>query len=248
MKHRVPPIGCRGLGDGDAQELIEVVPRSHLERDPRDETLAFERVRERDRRRRPRESEARLRRERLHDCELVGLEDARRTRPEHQDADRAGCREDRHERGALDADALELLGDDAGRGRVDHRERRLVAERSGDAARLLLEIECQALQPGHVLIPLARGDDARGPAVRIDQRERGDVDREEAKRLVRDEAPDRLGVTCPREILREPVSGVGVESGEVVERHPRPREQQPAVGPAAEEDDGGDHGDDDHGE
>ena len=65
-------------------------------------------------------------------------------------------------------------------------------------------------QSGHVPISLAGGDEARGSgAVRIDQGEGGDVDREEVERLVRDEASDRLGVTGSREIResRSPASG-----------------------------------------
>ena len=129
--------------------------------------------------------------------------------------------------------------------RVEDSERRLVAERGRDAARLLLEIECQPLERGHVLVALTRGNDPRRPAVRIDQGQGGHVHAEKGERLVRDQAPDRLGVTCPGEILRQAVGSVGVEALQVVERQPGACEQQPTIGPAAEEDDRWDRGDDD---
>ena len=166
-------------------------------------------------------------------------------RPEHENADGTGTGEDRREGGALDAGALELLRHRAGRGCVEDRERRLVAERGRDAARLLLEIECQPLERGRVLVALTRGNDPRRPAVRIDQGQGGHIHAEQGERLVRDQAPDRLGVTCPGEILRQAVGSVGVEALQVVERQPGACEQQPTIGPAAEQDDRWDHGDDD---
>ncbi len=111
-----------------------------------------------------------------------GLEDPRRARPEHEDADGAGGREDRHEGGAPDADALELLRDARStparrRPRTEPRPEAPWRRRSAGAR----DPGSDPVSDGHVPISLARGDEPRRPAVRIDERERGDVDAEERR-------------------------------------------------------------------
>ena len=181
----------RRLLDRDLEELVEIAPRADGERDPRDQTLALERVRERTRRTRPLEGQTRLGRERLHQRELVQVEKTRAPDGRKDDADHLAASPHRNEGTALDRrELVQASVHDRRALGVVHREGGALPHDGADAGRLLVERDRLADQPLVVLAAVPRRDEAGSPAVVLDEREVRDIELEELRQLVQQHTRD----------------------------------------------------------
>ena len=88
--------------DGDLKQLIEIASRPDGARDPRDQPFSLERVCDRVCGARPLERETRLGRERLHQHELVEIEEPRTADGGEDDTDHVAASPHRDEGAALD--------------------------------------------------------------------------------------------------------------------------------------------------
>ena len=126
----------RRLLDCDLEQLVEIAARPDSTRDPRDQTFPLECVRDRIRRARPLERETRLGGERLHQHELVEVEEPRTTNRGEDDADHVAASPHRNEGAALDVrDVVQPLVHDRRALGVVHRERGAFANDRADAGR-----------------------------------------------------------------------------------------------------------------
>ena len=195
MKQRSTFAGLRGLLDRHAEQLVEVAAGAHLLRDPRDQPLALERTRQRGGGARPRERQAGLGCDRLHQRELLGLEDARLAHRGEDDADHLVSRPHRDERAALHLrDRVQPVVDDRRGVGVVHRERGALAHDRADARGFALQVDDLADQRHVVATRLAGRDDPRPAPLVLDQDEVGEVERVELGDLVEEESGDLVGV------------------------------------------------------
>ncbi len=247
--------GClRRQLDRDLEQLVEVAPRAHLVRDAGDQPLTLERVRQRSRRLSPRQRQARLRRERLDQRELLLEKDARLPHRREHDADHLVPGAHGDERAALDLrDRVEPAVDDRRALGVVDRERRAFANHGADSGRLLVEGELEADQPFVVAAAVAGRDDARPSRLVIDEREVGKVETAQLCHLVEELAGDLVRAVGVEEPVREPADPLELA---VAERgaalcFARPLDaarEQTAIRPVARDDDGRDEREQDGGE
>ena len=194
----------RRLLDCDLEQLVEIAARPDGTRDPRDQALSLERVRDRVRRARPLERETGLGGERLHQHELVEVEEPRTTNRGEDDADHVAASTHRNKGAALDVrDVVQpLVHDRRALGVVD-RERGPLANDRADAGDLLAQRDGLAEQLLVVLAALPRGDDDRSPAVVLDDREVRDIQLEEPGQLVQEDPRDRGRPVGVQQLMRK---------------------------------------------
>ena len=189
MKARLRGRRLRRLLDRHAQDVVQVELRANLARHLADDPLAFERLRERGRGLGPLDRQRRLARERLERRDLLLGEQSRSLRRGRSEYGvHAPRRDQRHEHGALGADALGQTATHArGGGDVVDEDRRGLEHGRRDRGGLPLEVDGHLAPPVGLDTVLQSDEAARAPAVIADQRDRGQVDPEPGDHLLDEE-------------------------------------------------------------
>ena len=194
----------RRLLDRDLEQLVEIATRPDSARDPRDQPLSLESVRDRVCGARPLERETRLGRQRLHQHELVEVEKPWTADGGEDDADHVAANPHRNKRAALDLrNVVQPLVHDRRALGVVHREGGAFANDRADAGHLLAQRNGLPDQLLIVLAVIARGDDAGSPAVVLDERKVCDIELEEPRQLVQEDAPNSVRAFGVEQPVRE---------------------------------------------
>ena len=144
----------RRLLDRDLEQLVEIATRPDGARDPRDQPFSLECVCDRIRGARSLERETRLGRERLHQHELVEVEEPRTADGGEDDADHVAASPHRNEGAALDLrNVVQPLVHDRRALGVVYREGGALANDGADAGHLLAQGD---RLPDQLLVVLGR--------------------------------------------------------------------------------------------